>query len=346
MRVSGQRPPEDTEIANACEEISGWAQEAGHPKTAVHFAELSAAIQPQNPYFAFVAGRANRIMGIPWRAEVFYSRAIRHAYRQLNWDVYVRAHLGYGRLLSERGRIHAAAPHLYSAARVAVDQGIDWLAAQTYHDLFAMHIEVEDYATAHVYAPLALATYPLHNERYPLAVHDYALLLVWEHHYAEAMPLLELVTAAAVPSHDQVIVWSTYGRTAGALGLADRFADAEARVLQLAPHYDLFAPAAFVNLALGARALADWQLAEAYVKRGIAQAEARADNVVLRVARELLAAIVDQVPAPSPAPPLAGEPAERLRLVLESATERLSAWHGETWTRKEQQSGAMTLGSV
>jgi tetratricopeptide (TPR) repeat protein len=346
MRLSAQQLPDELEIASACEEISVWAQEAGHSKTAVHYAELSASIRPHDPYFAFVAGRANRIMGIPWRAEVFYSRAIRYAYRQLNWDLYIRAHLGLGRLLADHGRLRVAALHYYSAARVAVDQGIDWLAAQTYHDLLVMHIEAGELATADVYARLALATYPLHNDRYPLAVHDYALLLISERHFADALSLLELVSAAAVPSHDQVIVWSTFARAAGSLGRSDQYSEAEAQVLKLAPHYQLFAPAAFVNLAFGARALSDWQLAETYAKRGIKLAESRGDHVVQSVGTDLLTEISNRMSAPLPAPPLTGEPAERLRDVLESAAKHLAAWHAETWTRKESQSGVMTLGPV
>lgn len=346
MRITGRQPPEDEEIAAACEEISKWAQEAGFPKTAVHFAEACAAIRPDDPYFAFVAGRANRIMGIPWRAEVYYSRAIRYASRQLNWDVYIRAHLGFGRLRADRGRVRSAAEHYFSAARAAVDQGIDWLAAQTYHDLLVLHIDAGDIPAADHYAQLALSTYPLHNERYPLAVHDYALLLVSEHHYAEAMPLLELVSGIDVPTHDQVIVWSTFGRAAGNLRDPGKYADAEARVLQLAPHYDLFAPAAYVNLAFGAHALGDWDLAEVYVRRGVELAEPRGDKAVVRVGQELLAAIIGRLAPPSPAPPIVGEPATRLEDVLSTATERLSAWHAGTWSKKEGQAGIMSLGPV
>ncbi|HEX5726180.1 MAG TPA: hypothetical protein VFX98_11985, partial [Longimicrobiaceae bacterium] len=178
MQVNGRRPPDDAYVAAACEAVATWAQDTGYPNTAVHFAEAGAAIRPRGPYPAFVAGRTNRTVGDPWRAEVFYGRSIRYAYQEQEWPVYVRAHLGLGRLLTDRGHLSAAAKHLYTAARVALDQGEEWLAAQTYHDLLLLHFELEDEQKVEEYARKALETYPRHHERYPLAVHDYAFAVL------------------------------------------------------------------------------------------------------------------------------------------------------------------------
>lgn len=346
MRITGNRPPEDREAALACEEIALWAQDEGYPDTAIHFAEAAAVINPTDPYFAFVAGRTNRLVGVHWRAEVFYSRAIRHAYRLQNWDVYVRANLGLGRHHADRGRVRMAAKHFFSAARVALDQGHDWLAAQTYHDLFPLHYELGDINRAHELARTALATYPHHHERYPVAVHDFLLLLIFEHHFTEAWPLLETLVEAPLRSHDQVLVWGTIARTAGSLQMGQEFADAEARVLELAPHWDAFAPAAYLGLAAGAHALRDRALAASYAGKALVLAEAKQDRQAIRLVQELLEDLAAARPAPPPVP-LTGELAEGLRELTAVAEEELASWRSDsTWTAKENQSGLWTLGPV
>lgn len=346
MRITGNRPAEDHEVALACEEIAMWAQEEGFGHTAVHFAEAAAHINPTDPYFAFVAGRTNRFTGEPWRGEVYYSRAIRHAYRLQNWDVYVRANLGLGRLHADRGRVRLATKHYFSAARAALDQGHDWLAAQTYHDLFPLHYELGDIKKAHELARKALATYPHHHERYPVAVHDFLLLLILERHFAEAWPLLEKLVQAPLRSHDQVLVWGTIARTAGSLQMAEAFAEAEARVLELAPHWDAFAPAAYLGLAAGAHALGDRALATSYAGKGLMLAEAKQDRMARRLIQELLDDLAAARPAPLPVL-LTGELAEGLRELSAVAEEELASWRSDsTWTAKENQSGLWTLGSV
>lgn len=362
MRITGPTPPNDRDAALACEAIATWAQEEGFADTAVHFAEAAAAISPNDPYFAFVAGRANRWTGIsPWRAEVFYSRAIRYGYRQQNWDVYVRANLGLGRLHADRGRVRIAAKHYFTAARAALDQGHDWLAAQTYHDLFPLHYELGDLTKAHEFAHKALATYPQHHERYPVAVHDFLLLLVFENHFAEAWPILERLVQAPLRSHDKVLVWGTIARVAGALQRTSEYAEAEARVLELSPHWDAFAPAAYLGLAAGAHGLGDCALAATYAKRALVLADAKEDRQARRLAQELLDDLAAAVPPPLPIP-LAGELAEGLRWLTsdEPATAKaapeaaasgalvkLSTWRSDSsWTARENQHGLWTLGPV
>lgn len=361
MRITGSNPPTDREAAVACEAIALWAQDEGYADTAVHYAEAAAAIAPTDPYFGFVAGRTNRVIGIPWRAEVFYSRAIRHGYRQQNWDVYVRANLGLGRLHADRGRVRVAAKHFFTAARAAVDQGQDWLAAQTYHDLFPLHYELGDLKKAHEVAHRALATYPQHHERYPLAVHDYLLLLILENHFAEAWPILERLVQAPLRPHDKVIVWGTIARVAGALQKASAYAEAEAQVLELAPHWDAFAPAAYLGLAAGAHGLRDRALAASYASRASLLADAKDDRQARRLAQELLDQLASAIPHPPPVP-LSGGLAEGLRSLIcdkptaeeaapdgmaAGALAKLSTWRSDsTWTARENQHGLWTLGPV
>ena len=135
-----------------------------------------------------------------------------------------------------------------------------------------------------------------------------------------------MLTQTPIPVHDQVIGWSTLARTVAALGDSARYADAEARVLELAPHFPLHAAAAFVNLAFGARALRDWELAAEYANRGISVAAAQGNRLVALVGRALLRDIEAFDPGPPPAAPLHGREAQALR---ELAADKKA--DGEKW---------------
>lgn len=193
---------------------------------------------------------------------------------------------------------------------------------------------------------MALAIYPRHHERFPAAVHDFVLSYVCEHRYSNALPLLELLMQAPIPYLDRVIGWSTLARSAGSLGDAERFATGEAHVLELSPHYEAHAAAAYVNLAFGARGLGDLRLAEQYVARGIAIAEARGDRLAAQVGRALQREILSGAPGPPPAPPLTGPDAAALDELAEAVADQLASWRGPTWTKKENQFGLATLGRV
>jgi hypothetical protein len=96
MQFSRRKTPTPRQVGEACEAVVTWALDAGCAQIGLQFAEGAAAASPTDPYSNFLAGRTNRVAGADWRAETFYSRAIRFAHRQLAWDVYVRANLGLG----------------------------------------------------------------------------------------------------------------------------------------------------------------------------------------------------------------------------------------------------------
>jgi tetratricopeptide (TPR) repeat protein len=346
MKIGRRKPPTTQEIVAASEIIVDWAQDAGFPGIALQIAEAAAAAASFDARANFVAGRTNRMMGDDWRAEIFYGRAIRLAQRQLNWDVYIRANLGCGRLLSGQGRYKRAAERYATAASMAKDQGHRWLAAQTYHDLLALYYEKGKYEIAREYAQLALETYPHHNEHLPRLVHDYGFLLVCIGRSHDAVKLIEPLMEMPIRPHLQVAFAGTFARVMGELGRADSYADGEARVLTLAPHHTEHAPFAFVNLAYGARALGDWHLALQYAKRGAALAEAKNRPLDLKTARRLIRAIRRKTTAAPPAPSLDGEPGRRLDALAAVVNEELAAWREDGWTWKDNQAGTWVLGPV
>jgi tetratricopeptide (TPR) repeat protein len=337
-------PPKIAEVASACGFVSEWARNAGHPLTAIVYAEAAATIAPNNSEAAFIAGRANRLAGQHWRAEVFYRRAIRLAYRTLNHDVRIRATLGLGRLMAETGRANIAEQYYASAASVAETQGLEWLAAQTYHDMLVLHFDGGDLEKALAYARQALRIYPTHNERFPIAVHDLAFVLIAGQHFKDALPILEAVFNAPLDPQEQVLVAGTMARIAGNLGLEDQLMKAEGRLLYFAPNHPHHAAFAIWNLAHGMHALGEWERAERYARRALLIADETDVDYVRTHARALLEELRARTPPLPPSPyPLNRELAEELQML----TARVSTWHNDpSWSKRWAGQRPKKLGAV
>src|SRR3954471_3096457 len=69
-------------LCSACTRLADWAAENSFEGTAVHFAVAAAAVAPENPEAANLAGLMCRRAGDLQRAEMFYPRAIALARRQ------------------------------------------------------------------------------------------------------------------------------------------------------------------------------------------------------------------------------------------------------------------------
>lgn len=347
--VSHSRLPTGGEVAGACAGISEWAAKAGLRRTAAVFAEAGAAALPEDAKPAFLAARANRVLRELWRAEVFYRRAIRYASRSLNWDIYVRAHLGLGRLMADSGRRDVAEELYSTAASVAFTEGQEWLAAQTYHDLLVLHFDSGNVDQALEYAQKALELYPVHNERFPIAVHDFASVLIAAHCTEEALPLLAATFRAPLDPQEQVLVSGTLARAAGTLGRDDLLAVAETRLLQLAPHHDFHAAFSMMNLAYGVWALGEWDRACHYAERAIQIAAETDATYVTTHGPELLARIRASEVCPRPAlHDCGGKLAADIHSLAKALAQRVSAWHNAPgfarWSAG--QNGPRTLGPV
>ncbi len=326
LRVGSAESPSIPEIAASTEVLTGWAQTAGYTATALNLAEAGAAIAPVSAQAAFVAARTNRQIGDAWRAETYYRTAITNACHEQDWRVYVRGQLGFGTLLMDRGDLAGAAKRFKSAARTAVDQGSEWLAAQTFHDLAGLHFQRGDLTGAVGAVMKALAIYPRGNERMPIAVHDLAFLHVLRGHASEALPLLQLLEPLPLLPRDQVLVAGTLGWAAGLLGRLSLYEAAAARVAYYAPNHREHADAAYVNLARGARALGRWALAAEHAGRAAREAAEAEHRFVEQVAWELLTEIASRKAGPPPVPPLRGPLAAELIELAETLREQLGGW--------------------
>ncbi|MBB4635917.1 hypothetical protein [Longimicrobium terrae] len=346
MRVATRRAPDHREIAEACRAVATWAQGNGFARTAVHFAEAGAAAAPRDPHAAFIAGRTNRAVGTAWRAEIYYLRAIRKASRVRDLSTLTRAHLGLGNLFAHTGRLPQATDHFASAATTAMDCGEEWLAAQTYHDIMGLYFELDDLETALKFGQKALAAYPIHNERHPVAVHDIAVLLILKNQFTEAMMLLDLISPAPLPYEDQVLVAGSVSRAAGGLNQRDRYEAAQELVLHLGPQHDHHLDKAYVNLGFGAHALGDFELARDYAERALQVAVAKEHSYVVALSHRLMEDIDNKRPAHVPAPPLSGERAAEHQELIATLRPQMQGWRAQTWGRKENQLGPDSLGPV
>lgn len=327
--------------AIACQRIAKWAAAQGMREVALNFARSAVALLPLSARRAYEAGRLHRILGAVEEAEVLYSRAVALTRRRESW-VYVRGHLGLGQLQMSLGNFDHAAAHFTTAAKAAGKAGEKWLAGLTEHDLFALRLEMGEYDIALEHARKACDWLGPHHEQVPRLAHDFCVMLVQQHAYGLAMPLIETVMAKDLSPVYEVIGWSTFARTAAAVGNVDRFLAGEANVLSRADHYELHASAAYVNLGIGAHHLGLRAAAENHAQRGVELARQRREMFVLSVAEPLLRAIRN---GESPEPISAEEPAAPLVEFARSLAVRLRKWRGSTWRRKRQ-SGRADLGDV
>lgn len=335
--IAGRESAVPVRVAEACARIAEWAAEYPLPQTAIAFAEAAAAACPTSSRAMLLAARLNRICGQGARAEVFYERAIICSRRRRRWDLYVRANLGLGTLWADRGDVAAALSHFHAAARAAASEsGERWLAAQTAHDLFVLLADVGQFEAAEAQAAKAITWYPKHHARFPLAVHDFAMILVRQGDHTSALALLEHVVRAKLPAVDEVIVWSTYARALGGIGACDEFSEAEAklcRIIELFPHHGA---AAFVNIAFGCYALGRLDCAERYVIEGIRRAKTSTSPEAL-VGQELLNQLNSGHPATASNDDGGVEQQGGSRVeVIAEALLKLKAWRGPTWRRKRQ----------
>lgn len=325
--------PGTAAVADALARLSDWLAERGMLQPALHCAEAAAALVPDSSEQALVAGRVNRLFGDTLsRADLYYERAIPLARRVKNWRNYVRAHLGKGYVKKALGDSAAAHAHFNTAARAARSlSGEKWLASQTHHDLLAITAEEGDFRAALRHAQRALECYPLHDQRLPALLHDFAFLLLRMRCYAPSVELADAVMSRTpLPPQDQVVGWSTVAHAAAGTGDADRFRAAADRVLRLVALYDVHGAAAFSNLACGAQLLGWRDEAERYALRSLQIAEQRQQAEAIPQARQVLATL----DGPHPdyvVPPLPPRLLEQAARMLPAFTARLAEWRGPTW---------------
>jgi hypothetical protein len=122
-------------------------------------------------------------------------------------------------------------------------------------------------------------------------------------------------------SRDRALPWSSLAWAAAGAGLRDRFREAERVTLQHVAAHREFAPAIFIHLAEGARALRDWDRAQRYAEAAADSAIQNEDRVLEHEAAVLLESITRRDP-PLPQPAAS----EELESLARLAVARLGQW--------------------
>lgn len=314
-------------IAIACARIVEWAEERSHLQTAAYFAEAAAYADRDVARWHRGAGRLCRRVGLYQRAELWFRRGFHLAVKEHSRTEAVRTLLGYGKVLQDQGLHNEARMWLGRAAKRARWTGRPRYAAEAHHDLALLEAEDGSVSLAVEHFLSALQFYARSSPRVPYLVHDAAFLLIRRRHYSDALAILEHVITKIQRPEERILVWGSLGRAAASACRRERFHQAELEVSRLADRHAEHAATAFIHLAEGARAIAEWETALRYAAHAAELAASRSDELIRRDATALAAVIEHQT-----APPRETEPTSEKILELI----RLCRWKLRTWRQRPQ----------
>lgn len=309
----------DRDVAAARAEIARWAEQNGHAQTAILFAEAAAVLAGGDPAFANHAGRLTRNAGEFARADLWFQRAIGLA-RSADASVeYTRAQLGYGSLWHTLGDVERARKHDNRGSVAAMRQGLEWLAAEAQHDIFALLAEFHLFDQAEVHARRALTWYPKRHERLPLLAADVAYVFICRGQFVPASALLkDVLRVVRIPSQRALIAASYVAAEAGC-GRDRTLPQARRRIMKaLADRPDMLA-AAQMHLANAARLACMWQLAQADAVSVVTFAKLHQNRSLERIANDVLQRIARRVRAD-------GEPGPTSLELIEVLRSRMAGW--------------------
>ena len=317
---------EAQQLAAACVTVSTWAEERGMMLTALFFSEAAAQLLPAIPSRANHAARAARRNLMRARAGVWYYRAFKLAVvtadkrekrREAIWAL-----LGYGAMMREAGNYVEAARFIGRAARRATRFNRKKELGMAYHELFVIAAERGQFTLAGKHARSAASAYPVRHPKLPHFAHDVAFeVYIRQGQFPGAVAILTKVLPLMRTARDQALVWSSLAWAAGGAGLRERYREAERATLELVGAQREYAPAIFIHLADGARALREWDRARRYAEAAQESAEQNDDAVLSKEAADLLVSIQHRdVPVSQLAP------SDSLDSLARLITSRLARW--------------------
>ncbi len=275
-------------IGLACRRIAGWAETTDAPRTSIEFLQVASLACPANARFALALGRACRDMGQFSRSESWLQRAIGLARQSAEWDVYIRAYLGHGKMMLRRGVLPAARRSYVKALRRSVRQGMRELEAMALQDLFILEDKAGNLDRAVDYASRAVATFGSSHRDLPHLAHDIAVFWMQRGDVEHAFPVLR----EAVDRVRDVYRGIALGSLARASGLRGDEAAFDWATMELERWWDGPGIAdAWAEAARGAMALARFYDARDHARRAETMARRRGENLVRFEAEALLESI-------------------------------------------------------
>lgn len=325
--------PSASEIVTACKRMALWAETSGYVETAMQFAEAAAAIDPENPRLANLAGRVARRAGERGRAEVWYSRAIGLARSSQNLREYAGGYLGLSAVLRDGGQHRRAIKLIFRAGNAAKRAGLRGTSAGAYHAALGVSALVGDYRRAIHFAQRVIHIYPVHHKRLPAFAGDFSYLLVSLGLHDSARSILPDLIPKLDRPVERVIAWGTLARAAGGCGDAETYGKALEEIRKGASQYRSVGDGALFCAADGARSLRRWHDAEELAEAAIAHAREMDSPVVLGLSRDLLEQIRQRREARWRE--TSGPETDLLRTLAKEMKLRLARWRGPTWRPKK-----------
>ena len=280
----------------ACVCVADWALGRGALRAALAFAEAAARAAPQQPRYAWLAGRLLRGHGKPRDGERWLRRAHRLAVAHRDWETQARSLTSLGNLFLEVGR-HGDARHYHGRAlRIAQRFRLREQEAMAFHDLFALAIQEGKRAEAERYARGALAAYRSTDHRIPRLAHDVAYFWMTQGHFALALGVFLAVRPYfTAPDHGLKLLANT-AHAAGGMGDRALFMRLHLETEALIPELDTpdTLAAALLELACGAAAVREWSTALTLAARAADVARARSEANVLIRAEALSTAVAQR----------------------------------------------------
>lgn len=275
-------------IGLACHRISGWAEQARHPRTALEFLQAAALCCPANPRFALSIGRATRDMTQYSRAEAWLHRAVGLARQAGDWEAYVWAYLGQGKMMLRRGALPAARQSYIKALRRSIRQGLREMEGYALQDLFVLEDKAGEPEKALEYARRATEVLGPQHEGLPRLAHDIAVFWMQRGHFDHALPVLR-ESVDRVEEHCRGTTLGSLARACGHREDAETFGWA---VEELDRWWDGPGIAdAWAEVARGAAALGRLDEARKAAHRAETMARKRGENLVRFEAEALLGSI-------------------------------------------------------
>jgi hypothetical protein len=132
------------EVGAACLAIATWARTNGALHTELAYRQAAALASPNEAVLSLATARLSRDLALHRRSETWYRHSIKLARTNKDWNTYIRAYLGLGRMYDRLGNGPAAKAVMERALKAALRWRLRQLAGEAHHDLF------------HVWAPLDL----------------------------------------------------------------------------------------------------------------------------------------------------------------------------------------------
>ncbi|HET7228840.1 MAG TPA: hypothetical protein VFJ16_02425 [Longimicrobium sp.] len=285
-------PVGEGRLSWACVCVSDWALGRGAVRAALAFAEAAALASPLQARYAWLAGRLLRTHGEGRSAERWLRRAYRVAVSQKDGETQARSLTALGNLLVQRGNFPAARGFHTRALRISRRWRLREQEGMALHDLFIMAMNDGQRSEADRFARAAVAAYR-YSPRLPRLVHDVAYYWIGQGNAARAIRVFEALRPHFRTPDLAVRLAGNMARAAGSVGDRELFEHyhAEARALQLKLESRESLAAALLEMAYGAVALSDWELASGIALEASAAARDHEEANVLVLAEQLSEAI-------------------------------------------------------